>query len=94
MFSISLPSRVRNARPSAVTTPVETVDWNPNGLPTAMTSCPTRSDAESPIEACGSPEPSARITARSVAGSTPATAATSARPSASVTVSPRAPATT
>jgi S1-C subfamily serine protease len=48
------------ARPSALTTPVDTVDWNPNGLPIAITSWPTRSDAASPSVAKGRFDESAR----------------------------------
>ena len=36
-FSISRPPSPRIARPTALTTPVETVEWNPNGLPMAIT---------------------------------------------------------
>jgi hypothetical protein len=70
-FSISRPSWLRKARPSALTTPVETEDWNPKGFPIAIINWPTRNEAESPSVAKGRPEPSARITAKSVAGSVP-----------------------
>ena len=43
MSSMSRPRRLRSVRPSALTTPADTVDWNPYGFPTAITSCPTRS---------------------------------------------------
>ncbi|MBX5463099.1 MAG: hypothetical protein IRZ28_18670 [Steroidobacteraceae bacterium] len=39
---MSRPCRLRRDRPSALTTPADTVDSNPNGLPTATTSWPTR----------------------------------------------------
>ena len=48
MFSMSRPSLLRSALPRALTTPVDTVDWNPNGLPMAITSCPAWSAADSP----------------------------------------------
>ncbi len=48
MFSISRPSRARMLRPSALTTPVDTVDCKPSGLPIAITSWPTRSASLSP----------------------------------------------
>ena len=73
MFSISRPSCARMLRPSADTTPADTVDEKPSGLPMATHSCPTRSLADSPNCACGSPVPSMRMTAVSVAGSTPHT---------------------
>ena len=50
-FSISRWSRLRMPRPVALTTPVETLDWNPSGLPMAITSCPTLSAEESPRDA-------------------------------------------
>jgi hypothetical protein len=37
---ISRPSRLRSDLPVALTTPADTVDWNPNGLPIATTICP------------------------------------------------------
>ena len=37
-FSISRPVRLRSDRPSALTTPADTVDWKPSGLPIATTS--------------------------------------------------------
>ena len=40
MFSISRPPSPRIARPRALTTPVETVDWKPKGLPMAITNWP------------------------------------------------------
>jgi hypothetical protein len=85
MSSMRRPVALLSERPIALTTPADTVDWKPNGLPIATTSCPTRSDADSPNRAVGSPEPSARITARSVAGSLPASVAPSVEPSVSVT---------
>src|SRR5439155_1122803 len=45
MFSISRPVCARRVRPSALTTPVVTVAWNPSGFPMAITSWPTRSPA-------------------------------------------------
>jgi len=59
--------------------PADTVDWNSNGLRMATTSCPARSDADSPNWAIGSPVPSTRITARSVAGSSGAGAPAAGR---------------
>src|SRR5437879_5209269 len=47
-FSISWPPTPRSVRPSALTTPADTVDWKPSGLPMAITSWPTRNAAESP----------------------------------------------
>ena len=38
--SINRPWVVRSARPRALTTPADTVDWNPRGLPIAITSWP------------------------------------------------------
>ena len=55
MFSMSRPSRARMLRPSALTTPVDTVDCNPSGLPIAITSWPTRSASLSPSCAYGRP---------------------------------------
>ena len=85
IFSMSLPCRLRKVRPTALTTPVDTVDWNPRGLPMAMINCPTRNKLDSPNAANGSPELSARITARSVAGSTPTRVAGIVVPFVSVT---------
>ena len=41
--SMRRPWRLRSERPRALTTPADTVDSKPNGLPTATTSCPARS---------------------------------------------------
>ncbi len=65
----AVPAAKRSSR--ALTTPVDTVDWKPNGLPMAITSWPARSCDESPSVEYGRFEPSALITARSVAGSLP-----------------------
>jgi hypothetical protein len=94
MFSISRPVRLRSERPSALTTPADTVDWKPSGLPIATTSCPTRSAAESPSVAGGRSAASARTTARSVAGSLPRSRPPKLRPSGSVSSSRSAPSTT
>src|SRR5207249_714302 len=59
--------------------------WKPRGLPMATTSCPTRSAAESPNSATVSETGGTRITARSVSGSSPTSAAGTGRPSANAT---------
>ena len=81
MFSINRPVCARSVRPSALTTPVVTVAWNPSGFPMAITSWPTRSADESPSSALGRPVSCTRTTARSLCGSSPTGAATSSRPS-------------
>ena len=48
MFSISRPVWLRRPRPRAEITPVETVLWNPKGLPIAIASWPARNVLESP----------------------------------------------
>ena len=63
--SINRPWVVRSARPRVLTTPADTVDWNPRGLPIAITSGPTLSVAETPSRAAGNPGAVRRITARS-----------------------------
>src|SRR5437762_2355936 len=83
--SISRPPTERNERPSALTTPAVTVLWKPSGLPIAMTSCPTRSAAESPNSATVSETGGTRMTARSVSGSSPTSSAATGRPSANAT---------
>src|SRR5436190_556836 len=72
-------------RPHALTTPADTVDSNPNGLPTATTSWPARRRWVLARRAYGSAPACARSTARSVAGSRPATTAGTVRPSTNVT---------
>lgn len=94
IFSMRRPARLRKARPRALTTPVETVDWKPNGLPMAMTTWPTRRAAESPRLAKGRPAAFTRITARSVAGSVPTISPARVRPSSRVAWRSRAWATT
>src|SRR6185312_546101 len=47
------PSRVGSERPSPLTTPAVTEPASPSGLPTATTSCPTRSVPASPRTAGG-----------------------------------------
>ena len=94
MFSMRRPSALLSALPSALTTPVETVDWKPKGFPMAITSCPTRKAEESPIVACGSFDPPARTRARSVAGSVPIKSASKLVPSLKVAVRRFAPRTT
>ena len=64
---------LRRVRPSALSTPAVTVESKPNGLPMATANCPTRSRAESPNAAKGSPLESACTIARSVQGSAPTT---------------------
>ena len=44
--SMACPSLARIVRPSALTTPADTVELKPSGLPIATTSCPTRRLAE------------------------------------------------
>ena len=83
--SIRRPWRLRSDRPSALTTPADTVDSNPNGLPTATTSWPARRRWVLARRAYGSAPACARSTARSVAGSRPATTAGTVRPSTNVT---------
>ena len=51
MPSISRPEVARMVRPSALTTPADTVELKPSGLPIATTSWPTRSVAELPSSA-------------------------------------------
>ncbi len=80
-LSISRPERVRNERPSALTTPAVTVHWKPKGLPIATTSWPTRNCRESPSRANAEASPSRRSTARSVSGSSPTRVAPRLRPS-------------
>mmetsp|Transcript_50420 Transcript_50420/g.163348 ORF Transcript_50420/g.163348 Transcript_50420/m.163348 type:complete len:257 (+) Transcript_50420:286-1056(+) len=87
MSSMSRPSFARSERPLAETTPAETVDANPSGLPMATTSCPTRSASESPSVANGTePGVCSRTSARSVATSRPTVVPRSTRPSVSVTL--------
>ena len=93
-FSISRPERPRSERPSAETTPADTVLWKPSGLPMAMAICPTRTPSESPSSATGRPPAAAWITARSVAGSAPTSRAGQLLPSVKVTVISAAPSTT
>ena len=85
MFSISRPSWLRSERPSELTTPDDTVESNPSGLPMAITSWPGDSWAESPILAWASPEALTRTSARSVAGSVPASTAWPLCPSPNTT---------
>src|SRR5205823_8592052 len=82
---IGRPWRLRSERASALTTPADTVDSNPNGLPTATTSWPARRRWVLPRRAYGSAPACARSTARSVAGSRPVTTAGTVRPSTNVT---------
>ena len=82
---MSRPVVLRSERPRALTTPADTVDSNPKGLPIAITSWPTRSLADSPRWAAGSAGASTRMTARSVAGSSPVSVAAKRRPSVSET---------
>ena len=81
-------SRAREvSRPSALTMPEVTVDWNPNGLPTASTRSPTISWPESPRRATGNPRgPRNDSTAMSWRGSRPTSCASKSRPSSRVTV--------
>src|SRR5207249_1180300 len=51
MPSIRRPEVARMVRPSALTTPADTVELKPSGLPIATTSWPTRSAAELPSSA-------------------------------------------
>jgi len=85
MFSISRPLMLRIARPSELTTPVETVDCRPSGLPTAITSWPTLRAFESPISMYGSPEARTFRAARSVGGSSPTISAERTEPSVKCT---------
>ena len=66
MFSISRPPTPRIARPVALTTPVETVERKPSGLPMAITSWPTRRASLSPSSAYGRSRAARRTRARSV----------------------------
>ena len=85
-LSINRPPVERNERPRALTTPVVTVHWKPNGFPIAITSSPILIPWESPREATGSPCPCTRTTAMSVNGSSPIRSPWSSLPSASVTL--------
>ena len=87
MLSISRPSCERMLRPSALTTPVETVESKPSGLPMAITSWPTRRASESPSVQIGRSRAARRTSARSVAGSSPISSASSRSPSFVVAVS-------
>jgi hypothetical protein len=92
--SISRPDCARSDRPSALTTPVVTVAWKPNGLPIAIATWPTRTRRDSPSTAGGTPSAAIRTTARSVSGSSPTSVAGTRRPSASIAVIFAAPWTT
>ena len=94
MLSMSRPVVLRSERPSALTTPADTVDSKPNGLPMAITSWPTRRRADCPKRAAGSAGASTRMTARSVPGSSPVSVAAKRRPSVSDTSRSWAPWTT
>eukprot|EP00967_Tisochrysis_lutea_P049776 scaffold61075_cov36-Tisochrysis_lutea.AAC.2 len=86
MPSMSRPSLPRSDRPLAETTPAETVEAKPRGLPMATTSCPTASASESPSMANGRFEfVWSRTSARSVATSRPTVVPRSVRPSVSET---------
>ena len=78
MSSIKRPERERSDRPSAETTPAVTVHSSPNGLPSAIASCPGRIERASPKTAGIRSLPAMRNTARSVSGSSPATDAAEA----------------
>src|SRR5579859_343132 len=91
MPSMARPSRARIVRPRALTTPAETVELKPSGLPMATTSCPARSEVESPKAAWRGAGPAARRTARSVAWSTPTTWARELAPSVNPSSSSGAP---
>ena len=91
MFSMSRPSCARMLRPSAETTPADTVDEKPSGLPMATHSWPTlqpRRLAE--LRRAAGRSPSMRMTAVSVAGSAPHSCAACVEPSVSATSQARA----
>ena len=73
-----------SVRSSALTTPAVTVQFRPYGLPTAITSCPTRSGVR-PSSATGRWSAPMRNTATSTLESLPTSPASNLRPSASVT---------
>src|SRR2546425_2700514 len=83
--SISRPPTERNERPSALTTPAVTVLWKPSGLPIAITSCPTRSAAESPNSATVSETGGSPMDAPWVAGAGPTSPPPTRRPPAKAT---------
>src|SRR6266446_2378363 len=83
--SINRPPTERNEPPNRPTTPAGTVLWKPSGLPIAITSCPTRSAAESPNSATVSETGGTRMTARSVSGASPTSSDATGRPSANAT---------
>ena len=85
-LSIRRPSCVRSERPSALTMPAVTVARKPNGLPSAITSCPTRAPA-SPRGAIGTSSGARRAAAPGRSRDRRRRAApASALPSASVAV--------
>ena len=93
--SISRLPLPRRLRPSAETTPVDTVDSKPSGLPIATASWPTRGDsAASTGRYVGSAAASVRSSARSVAGSSPTICASRVSPVGVRTLTWRAPWTT
>jgi hypothetical protein len=86
-----------SSRSRAETMPVVSVQSRPKGLPMAKTFWPTRRSALLPTGSGGGGRPAPtpiRSTARSCAGLAPTSAAAKARPSASRTVAPEAPART
>ncbi len=92
--STTRPLPVGSERPSAETMPAVTLPASPSGLPSATTSCPTRSRAASPSSTGGGTSPRACSTARSDSGSRPTTSARTCDPSVKVATATSAPATT
>lgn len=92
--STTRPERVGSDRPSAETTPAVTVPANPSGLPSATTSCPTRSrDASPRVTGFGAP-PRVSRTARSDSESRPTTSEVASVPSVKVAWTVSTPSTT
>ena len=81
MFSINLPSVLLKPLPTALTTPVETVESKPRGLPIAMTRRPDASWTNRPEGRESAPRRLPGSQARSVAGSLPTTLVRSTLPS-------------
>ena len=76
------PDQTGMERPSPLTTPAVTEPESPSGLPTAMTSWPTRSNSASPISAGAAVGALPWTTARSDSGSAPTTSTAVLVPSA------------
>ena len=88
------PDQTGIERPSPLTTPAVTEPASPSGLPTAMTSWPTRRDSASPSSAGAAVGALPWTTARSESGSAPTTSTAVLVPSAKTAWPDWAPPTT